>query len=250
MDESQSRVVRRSLLAFGLTSVPIVVGLVNAPAASAAMVKICTGYSGCAAAGYSDFGYGAVNGTPYWGMDPGHNCTNYAAYRLIRNGVDASYLRGQGMAHQWGDVARNHGVRVDNSPRVGDIAWWDKTAGLGSAGHVAYVEQVGNGYIVVSQDAFGGDFSWARYTPRSLYPTGFIHFGGVRDLFFIKTKNTGSGKVEVHNALAADSYQKSSLHATSWFSTADQNNGWFQMVGRDLFFIKKIGRATCRERVL
>jgi surface antigen len=182
--------------------------------------------------GYSDFGYGAASAISYWGMYPGHNCTNYAAFRLIKNGVDASYLRGQGDAYQWGGVARSHGVAVDGTPRVGDIAWWDSNAGLGVNGHVAYVEQVGNGFVVVSQDAIGGNFSWVKYSPAGgLYPTRFIHFGGARDLVFIKTKNTGSRRVEVHTANASSGYRGSDLHAASWFGTGDQGNGWFQILG-------------------
>ena len=112
-------------------------------------------------------------------MYPGHNCTNYAAYRLFKNGIDASYLRGQGNAYQWGGVARSRGVAVDGTPRVGDIAWWDKNSGgAGVDGHVSYVEQVGPGYIITSEDNWGGDFHWVKRTPGSNYPTAFIHFGG------------------------------------------------------------------------
>ena len=57
------------------------------------------------------------------------------------------------------------------------------------------------------------------------------------DLYFIKTKNTGSGHVEVHSATAASGYQ-SGQHSVTWFSPGDANNGWFQMVGADLYFIK------------
>jgi hypothetical protein len=57
------------------------------------------------------------------------------------------------------------------------------------------------------------------------------------DLYFIKTKHTGSGRVEVHVATAASGYQHIDHH-TSWFSPLDADNGWFQMVGSDLYFIK------------
>jgi hypothetical protein len=57
------------------------------------------------------------------------------------------------------------------------------------------------------------------------------------DLYFIKTRHTGSGRVEVHVATAASGYQHIDHH-TSWFSPLDADNGWFQMVGSDLYFIK------------
>ncbi|GLW90410.1 hypothetical protein Aglo03_12260 [Actinokineospora globicatena] len=147
--------------------------------AGAASTKLCTGYAGCSAAGYGDGGYGAASGTSYWGMVSGHNCTNYAAYRLIRGGVDASYLRGNGMAYQWRDQARRWGVAVNGTPARGAIAWWAaNSGGSGQAGHVAYVEQVGDGSILVSEDNYGGDFHWRRLTLGSYYPTAFLHFEG------------------------------------------------------------------------
>jgi hypothetical protein len=57
-------------------------------------------------------------------------------------------------------------------------------------------------------------------------------------LFFIKTKNTGSGRVEIHTATAASNYKKSDLHTATYFTLTDAKNGYFQMVGRDLYYIK------------
>ncbi|MCI1748293.1 MAG: CHAP domain-containing protein [Acidipropionibacterium sp.] len=123
-------------------------------------------------------GYQNEYGASHWGMYGGHNCTNYTAYRLIARGIDASYLRGQGMAYQWGPVARSHGVSVDGNPRVGDIAWFSESSGIGSTGHVAYVESVnpGAGTVRVSEDSYGSDFDWRDYLISSV--SGFIHFGG------------------------------------------------------------------------
>ena len=71
-------------------------------------------------------------------------------------------------------------------------------------------------------------------TPRANFTAYLWRFGQVttdRDFTFIKTRNTGSGKVEVHTATAASGYKAADMHAASWFGTGDQNNGWFQMVG-------------------
>ncbi|MFD1048174.1 CHAP domain-containing protein [Kibdelosporangium lantanae] len=47
--------------------------------------------------------------------------------------------------------AQAHGVAVNSTPAVGSIAWWGANSnGSGPSGHVAYVEEVGPGYIVVS----------------------------------------------------------------------------------------------------
>lgn len=140
--------------------------------------KLCSSFSGCNAAGMGNAGYQNEYTASHWGMYGGHNCTNYTAYRLIARGIDASYLRGQGMAYQWGTVAKAHGVAVDGNPRVGDIAWFSATSGVGSSGHVAYVESVNlaAGKVRVSEDSYGGDFDWRDYLISSV--TGFIHFGG------------------------------------------------------------------------
>ncbi|WP_089911952.1 CHAP domain-containing protein [Lentzea albida] len=150
------------------------------PPANAVSTTLCTGYQGCASIGRGDGGYAANSGTRYWGMDPGHNCTNYAAYRLINNGADASYLRGHGDAYQWGHRARQYGVAVNGTPAVGSIAWWDRNSnGSGAYGHVACVEEVGPGYVIISEDNYGGNFHWKKLTPGGYYPTGFIHFKDV-----------------------------------------------------------------------
>ena len=162
----------------------IATGLMSpTPGAASAMVptfqwysKLCTGFGGCNSVGMGNAGYENEYLVSHWGMYAGHNCTNYAAYRLIRNGVDASYLNGQGMGWQWGSVAASHGVAVDKSPRVGDIAWFSADSGVGSAGHVAYVESVSAGQVTVSEDNWGGDFDWRKYNIADV--TGFIHFGG------------------------------------------------------------------------
>ncbi|MDQ1417822.1 MAG: hypothetical protein QOF81_3435 [Acidimicrobiaceae bacterium] len=63
------------------------------------------------------------------------------------------------------------------------------------------------------------------------------------DLSFVKTRNTGSGQVEVHSATQATAYQ-SGQHNATWISTADASNGWFQMVGADLWFVKTVNTGS------
>ena len=69
------------------------------------------------------------------------------------------------------------------------------------------------------------------------------------DLWFIKTRNTSTGKVEVRNATAASGYTQATTETATWFSTADQGNGWFQMVGNDLWFIKTRNTSTGKVEV-
>ena len=149
--------------------------LVVTPTAGAASTILCKGYQGCRDAGMGNAGYAKNRSTMYWRMYAGHNCTNYAAYRMVRSGLpNVRPWEGSGNAHYWGyEMA---GI-TDTTPRVGAIAWWRaNTSGIaGSSGHIAYVEKVvSTDTIIVSQDSWGGDFSWARITRSGTsWPAGF-----------------------------------------------------------------------------
>jgi surface antigen len=152
---------------------------VGAGSASADNVRLCSGYTACANAGMSASGYATARNTMYWRMYSGHNCTNYAAYRMVRSGLpNLRPWTGSGNATNWGVVMS----RITNqTPTVGAVAWWRAyVSPAGSAGHVAYVEKViSPTEIIVSQDSWGGDFSWARITKGRGWPSGFVHFNDI-----------------------------------------------------------------------
>jgi surface antigen len=138
---------------------------------------LCMGYDACREAGMANGGYASNNQKMYWRMYAGHNCTNYAAYRMVKSGLpNERPWSGGGNATYWGTSMRQI---TDDVPRVGAVAWWRANTGpAGSAGHVAYVEEVvSSDQIVISQDSWGGDFSWAVVTRSSgNWPSGFVHF--------------------------------------------------------------------------
>src|SRR3954467_7003323 len=128
------------------------VPVLSAAPAAATVTRLCYGYSTCARAGYSTAGYDRNNGTMYWRMYAGHNCTNYAAYRMVKSGLpNVRPWSGGGNAMYWGTSMPRI---TDGTPRIGAVAWWKANAGpAGSVGHVAYVEKVVSAdQIVVSQD--------------------------------------------------------------------------------------------------
>lgn len=137
---------------------------------------LCSGYVGCKRAGYSHFGYKKHNHRMWWLMYAGHNCTNYVAYRMVKGGMSSRRpWSGTGMAYNWGRANRNI---TDDTPMVGAVAWWNRyDNGVGSSGHVAYVEKVVNKRtIVISEDSWSGDFHWRRIVKGSgSWPTGFVH---------------------------------------------------------------------------
>lgn len=152
-------------------------GLTASPVHFKKSSYLCYGYSACAAAGMSSAGYATANKKMYWRMYAGHNCTNYVAYRMVQSGLpNTRPWTGGGNATYWGTAVPK---LTNSTPTVGAVAWWKANQGpAGSAGHVAYVEQVVSAdEIIISQDSWRGDFSWARVTRSSgNWPSGFIHF--------------------------------------------------------------------------
>lgn len=190
-------------IAVGLLSSVGLVAIPTVTEAEAVNTYLCTGYTSCKSAGYSDSAYSANNDTMYWRMYAGHNCTNYVAYRLVRSGLpNERPWTGSGNATNWGVAMSDI---TDSTPMVGAVAWWRaNTPGAGSSGHVAYVEQVVSATeIVISEDMWGGDFHWRRITKDSgRWPAGFIHFND-RPLAPI-TKPSVEGDPVVGSTVTAD----------------------------------------------
>jgi hypothetical protein len=140
-------------------------------------------------------------------------------------------------------------------PVPGDIV----TFGGGAFGHVVvvtnvtstivdYVEQnsspAGKGYLSLSGSTLA---AYNRYLPvigiiharANTNPSGGESNGnsglgpvpGQTDLDFIKTRNDGSGTLEVHWATASSGYQQRGGDFTSDFSPADAGNGSWQLFG-------------------
>ncbi len=143
--------------------------LVPTPPAGATSSLLCQGFTGCTAAGYSNFGYAPTNYKKmWWRMYAGHNCTNYMAYRMIQAGMPTTRpWSSTGDARNWGVVFKS---KTNQTPLVGSVAWW-------SSNHVAYVQQIIDANtIVISEDHYGGDFDWRRIVRSGGgWPTGFIH---------------------------------------------------------------------------
>ena len=169
-----------SLAAVLVAATVVLAGLTTGPAA--AQTTICSGVS-VKEVQKCDPGWAANMHFMHWRMYSGHNCTNYAAYRLKRDGVrEPSYRLGN--ADTWAPNAKRNGVRVDGTPKVGAIGAWPGRR------HVVYVEAIGPNYLITSED------NWPGYYPKGMYrkikvfkgerayPTQFIHF---------KSKNTING---------------------------------------------------------
>ena len=143
--------------------------------------KLCAGYVACRRAGYTDHGYVRARRHSWWEMGTGSNCTNFVAFRLVREGMpnrrphpDHGARADSLNAYRWGLVYSAH---TDRRPRTGAVAWWSRSR-AGYYGHVAYVEAVNrDGTLTISEDsATGHGFDWKRISPGRAWPSGFIHF--------------------------------------------------------------------------
>jgi surface antigen len=188
-------------------------------AGAAASQVVCQGFDTCQGRGYSHQGYKTAKSKMYWNMYSGVNCTNYVAYRMIQNGGSATrpaqLKTGKGNATYWGSsFGYNH------TPMVGSIAWWKANVpGAGSAGHVAYVEQVVSATeIIVSESNYGSEFDWRRITSSGPWPTGFIHYKDVALKATAAPTVVGAAKVGVTLRATAGSWAPAGSYGYQWFA--------------------------------
>ncbi len=87
------------------------------------------------------------SGFCWWLAECGHNCTNYVGWRMAMDGV-SSFLSPSANADGWKREALEAGLTVTSTPRVGAIAYWDKSTSQ-SNGHVAIVEAVSGSRVVI-----------------------------------------------------------------------------------------------------
>ncbi|MCL3836447.1 Ig-like domain repeat protein [Aeromicrobium duanguangcaii] len=162
----------RRLGLVGLVCLFVMAGLTATASSAQAFALICSGKTKAQVAACDTSGYADVMHQMHWRMYAGHNCTNYVAYRLKRNGVPEPKIL-MGNARDWHTNAKKLGYVVDNRPAVGAIAQWSK-----ASSHVAYVEEVGPKHLILSEDSYTSKV-YRRYkvsTGDSWYPERFIHF--------------------------------------------------------------------------
>ncbi|MFI2707625.1 CHAP domain-containing protein, partial [Nocardioides sp. CER28] len=189
-------------------------------AGATATVVICQGFDGCQSRGYSHQGYKTAKGSMYWNMYSGVNCTNYVAYRMIKNGGSATrpaqLKTGKGNAEYWGPS-----FGYNATPMVGSIAWWKANVpGAGSAGHVAYVEQVISATeIVISESNYGSEFSWRRISKSAgPWPSGFIHYKDVALKATAAPTVVGTAKVGVPLRATTGTWTPAGTYTYQWYA--------------------------------
>jgi surface antigen len=147
--------------------------IVSTGPAEAAQTVMCRSYKW-----KCDGGQGYNPNRSYWSQLPGHNCTNYVAFRMIKDGASTKFGPFHGNAKEWDNYFRSAGYKVNGTPRVGAIAQWN--AGEGGryhrSGHVAYVSKVTDTYIIVDEDAWRGNSMRRKiFKGDAGWPGRFIH---------------------------------------------------------------------------
>lgn len=181
---------RWPIVAIALTMI-LGVAAITAPSASAADAVLCaksTDFHCLNDPAWLPTGYTGQEGT--WLQDKGHNCTQYVAYRLSKNGAKQPWSSPMGNALDWDDRANAAGYQVNKVPMVGSIIQWNPNPAtdgyVGSLGHVAYVDAVTATTIDISEDAYtttGGYAQRRRLDRNATYfkTANFIH---IRDVTF------------------------------------------------------------------
>lgn len=199
----------------------LVLGSIFAVALPAqAYTKLCGNYGDTPS--FTCVSFSGFNGQQPWGYPVdanGHNCTNYATYRLWQNGV--SKPANLGYAKDWDNNAPQ-GVPVNGTPSVGAIAQWEAYSGPAlESGHVAYVDAVTSSYIDVSEDNYDGTTMTKRFfVGQSGWPDHFIHFKDVTPAApsgtLLQVENSGSSWAAYNLSQASGGIQTQGTPAVMW----------------------------------
>lgn len=121
--------------------------------------------------------YNGTQRADAWGMYT-CECVSYAAWRVSDAYGNMPYWGGKGNANQWYSNARNAGIPVGSTPKVGSVG----VTSAGPYGHVVWVEAVSGDRVYVSQYNYAiaainyqkGEYS-EMWVSASTY--NYIYFG-------------------------------------------------------------------------
>lgn len=172
-------------------------------------------------------------------LDAGGYCLGYCTHYVWTRRPDLVRL---GDAGEWLPKARGRGVPTGNKPVKGAAAWWRPGPRTSRWGHIAYVEKVLRGSIVVSEMNWQG---WNIKSTRRIdlrsasAPDGYIYGGpagngpkpppaespddtddtepvGRTDIFAINRADSGSNSTAVHVLDGAKRFRSNLLSTGTW----------------------------------
>ena len=161
-----------------------------------------------------------------WGLYV-NQCTSFVAYRLSTvNHYEIARAYGNG--GEWGYHARRDGIRVDNTPAFGSVAWLDD----GSYGHVAWVSNVMGKNIEIEEYNYAWSESYNKRVVSADSMTGFIHFKDVsrqpvkpaKGTISIQNNNKKSGTFDVVVSNIYCSYNIKEVKVPVWSTVNGQDD--------------------------
>jgi len=161
-----------------------------------------------------------------WGLYV-NQCTSFVAYRLSTvNHYEIARAYGNG--GEWGYHARRDGIRVDNTPALGSVAWLDD----GSYGHVAWVSNVMGKNIEIEEYNYAWSESYNKRVVSADSMTGFIHFKDVsrqpvkpaKGTISIQNNNKKSGTFDVVVSNIYCSYNIKEVKVPVWSTVNGQDD--------------------------
>ncbi|KWW98426.1 CHAP domain-containing protein [Carbonactinospora thermoautotrophica] len=131
-----------------------------------------------------DYPYSRSYGIDRWAMYTGE-CTSFVAWRMEQvNGYFHNHMWRHGKKGHWGnaahwnDNAKKLGYRVDRTPRMGAIAYWEAgKSGASRYGHVGYVVSVSSDgkKVTIEEYNWGKRHGYGKRTIPVGNPSGYIH---------------------------------------------------------------------------
>ena len=136
--------------------------------------------------------------------------------------------RAYGNGGEWGYHARRDGIRVDNTPALGSVAWLDD----GSYGHVAWVSNVMGKNIEIEEYNYAWSESYNKRVVSADSMTGFIHFKDVsrqpvkpaKGTISIQNNNKKSGTFDVVVSNIYCSYNIKEVKVPVWSTVNGQDD--------------------------
>ncbi|KAK6531313.1 hypothetical protein TWF281_008125 [Arthrobotrys megalospora] len=115
--------------------------------------------------------------------------------------------------------------------------------------HLVYVKEKKTGTGVIEIHIANGSKNFTEFLVHSGTPfplsdpdTGYFLCAAAKnneyDLIYIKTKSTGTGKIELHRLSAASGYKGFTKQLGTAFDVSEGNNGTFLFYGGLLYFVK------------
>jgi hypothetical protein len=181
------------------------------------------------------------------------------AIRRLRKEIDDMKRQGVNFSNLYFVKTRNEGsgrteVHIAEKANNYGIPTGHHVSGYGpnEGENGVFVINDGDLYFIKLRSTGTGTVEIHRTTGASRYTTFDIHSGSAfsledlgngtwtvdgADLYFIKTKNTASGKIEVHRA-GHQNYNVFDMHEATSISSGEDGNGTWQIFGGRLYFIK------------